>query len=231
MAQKIADEFVAAYNAIDAYMKNALGDEYVIAQYNSNLAKMRNRKKVIKDNYSRLLWFGELRNMIVHGPKNGSSSIAIPTKRTLEEITQIMHNLVNIEKVVEVFNKNKPEVLFLKTKLTKALEYMKKEDYSQVIIKENSKYRILSREGIACWLQDNVKCSDLNLGKVAVADVLEYEPQQSCRYIRYDADVEEVVYLFREEKPRIMAILMSEFGRESDRPEGIITPWDLSMLP
>ena len=68
--------------------------------------------------------------------------------------------------------------------LAEALSYMRRNDFSQVIVLRDEKHLILSTEGVAHWLEDKSKEDIIAVSEARLSDVLNFEPKDRCIYLK-----------------------------------------------
>jgi hypothetical protein len=105
---------------------------------------------------------------------------------------------------------------------------MRDNDFSQAIIFRNGKYVILSVEGIAHWLEAKSKEDLIALAEVQLSDVLDFEPKDTCVYLRASDSVDRAREIFTNDiGKRVFSALVTESGRAEEKPINIVTPWDV----
>jgi hypothetical protein len=104
---------------------------------------------------------------------------------------------------------------------------MRVHDFSQVIALHDGRYKVLSTEGIAHWLEDKSKEDIIVLSDARFGDVLHFEPGDSCIYPRASDTVDHARELFANNiGKRIFSALITEHGSAKEKPINIVTPWD-----
>jgi hypothetical protein len=114
------------------------------------------------------------------------------------------------------------------------LAYMQQNDYSQVVVRIGSEFRILSSEGIVRWLSGSREVGLADLDGAILEEVYRHEDKRGQRCMARDETVDAAISAFEhaieEGIPRLPAILITNSGKSSEKPLGIITPWDLLGL-
>ncbi len=126
-------------------------------------------------------------------------------------------------KELQIFSTEQP--------LIQALTYMRKNDFSQVIVRRNGKLGLLTAEGIAKWLEEKATDDIISIQESTVGDSLLLELQDSFVLMRRTQTVDEAREAFamsiENGRPRLFAVLITETGKDTEEPLGIVTPWDL----
>jgi len=110
--------------------------------------------------------------------------------------------------------------------LATALGYMRDEDFSQIVARQEGELRLLSAEGITRWLQQQAGAVDLT--RVTVGEVLALEPSGTFRVLA-GADTVEAARRALAAAPRVFAVIITASGHTAEPPLGIVTPWDLEV--
>jgi hypothetical protein len=67
---------------------------------------------------------------------------------------------------------------------------MREHDFSRVIAHHDGRYSVLSTEGIAHWLEAKSKEDIIALSETRLTDVLNFEPKDSCVYLKVNETVD-----------------------------------------
>lgn len=108
---------------------------------------------------------------------------------------------------------------------------MRDHDYSQLIVRDQGTLALLTTEGIARWLEQQTEVEIINVVDARVGRALAYELADSFVVMRRDAPVDAAHAAFTSaidrEHPRLAAIIVTQNGKRTETPLGIVTPWDL----
>jgi len=108
---------------------------------------------------------------------------------------------------------------------------MQENDYSQVVVMIGREYRVLSSEGIVRWLCNARDIGLADIGESTVENVYEYEDKKGHIYMARDEIIDAAILAFEnsilEGIPKLQAILITDSGKPTEQPLGIITPWDI----
>lgn len=221
-----ADRFVELYNQLAAHLAELLGDDR--APFYALIERTRNISRTVRREEMTLKKYGDLRNLIVHGPNYPREVLADPTDDTVAQFEQIAQRIIAPVRLdaftqqLRWFQGYDP--------LEDALRYMNDHDFSQVIVRDGQ-LRLLTAEGITNWLQAQMKRNTFSLANVTVADALRYDLLDNFKLMRRDDTVDAAEAMFttaiERSQPRLFAIIVTENGKPNEAPLGIVTPWDL----
>lgn len=225
-----ADEFVRLYNELtDKLARDARLDHHV--SFVELIERAAHRNPVVRRNESLLRDYAELRNAIIHYRSYPGEYVAEPTERTLERFRRLVDQVTSRRRLypahrkdVRVFGEQEP--------LTEALQYMEDHDYSQVVVLKRGEHVLLTAEGVAEWLQAKAGEKCLNLADYTVGEVHEHEKGEKSAVMKRSQGIEEALELFSEtalnrRSGRIYAIIITQNGKRTEKPLGIVTAWDL----
>jgi len=226
-------EFINIFNKLESYFREKTNEEKRSTFY--NLVDKVSKNDIAVKHHNRLLKkFGNLRNVIVHDDDEFPDKlIAEPCDKVLAKFKLIYKSIINPTKVIPKFKK-KIRLFYLKSPLSEALKYMIKNDYSQIIVKNKKGLNLLSFEGISNWLGSKISDEIIDITDSTIADALRVENKNNVVFFAKDNSVLDALYSFKEsinnDYPRIYAIIITNSGKKSEKPLGIITPWDLWKL-
>jgi hypothetical protein len=104
---------------------------------------------------------------------------------------------------------------------------MRAHEFSQVITVRDGTHVVLSTEGIARWLEVKSKEDVIALSDTRLTDVLDFEPIDSCTYLKADDTVDRAREVFAKDiGKRLFSALVTENGRPKETPINIVPPWD-----
>jgi predicted transcriptional regulator len=173
---------------------------------------------------------GDLRNAIVHDRQYPERIIADPRPEISEQFQKVVAMIKSPVKVFPRFRQN-IMVFAAKDRLDAVLAQMHENDYSQVVVEIDKKYGILSSGGIVRWLSSNRQIGLADIEGAIVEDVAKHEDPTGYRYMAFNETIDAATLAFEhalsEGIPRLHAILITNGGKPTEQPHGIITPWDL----
>jgi len=114
--------------------------------------------------------------------------------------------------------------------LSIALIEMKRNNYSQVIVEEDNKLKLLTTDGLATWLIKIMNSKNIDFNKVSIKDILAHERENNVSFFAKNQSIVEARKEFRDaipkNRPKLYAIIITSTGKPTEEPLGIITPWD-----
>lgn len=176
-----------------------------------------------------LLNLNSIRNHLVHDKK----IIKDLKEEGVEEFEDIARKICSPEKVLPRFRK---DIYQFNTDdgLLNVLEYMRSNDYSQVVVDCEGFLSLLTVEGISKWLESEAGTGGINAKKADVSDALGHETKDSFTCMSSSKSVFAARDAFEkaleERGSRLFAIIITNTGNRAESPLGIITPWDLAHV-
>lgn len=223
------DEFIKAYNEVCEFLRAKTGLSKEVPFY--QLVDIASKKYLAIGRRANLLKsMGDLRNAIVHHRCYPEVVIADPRPEIIEQLKQILESIRAPIRVIPLFQKE-IKLFAVEDHLSEALAHMHDNDFSQIVVQVRSEFRILSAEGIMGWLR--TACADgiADTGSATIGDAYRFEDEKAHRYMPRNATVDAAISAFEhalaEGVPRLQAILITNSGRATEKPMGIITTWDL----
>lgn len=226
------DEFVQLYNILCDILKKQIN-----AETETNFGELiRAAAKRNATVYRHRVWLksiGYLRNAIVHDSGKKETIIADPRPEVVDGLRRLVDALTKPVTVYE--HANRAVRTFTECdELCQVLAYMEEKDYSQVVVKVKDKHGVLSSEGIVRWLSRARDVGLANLEGATVGDAYACEDSESCQFLGRYEPLDAAILAFEtaipKRIPRLQAILITDNGRPTEKPLGIITPWDIIGL-
>jgi hypothetical protein len=228
------DEFINLYNRLDSHLRS-LAELDRTASFMAVVDTLaRGGNAVIRSYKDALREFGELRNAIVHDRVFPSRVIAEPLpevlaqlQRVVEDVIQPEHLIPRFQRTIKLFGPDDP--------LTEAIGYMHGNNFSQVVVfgRENDPFDLLTAEGISRWLGSKIQDDIISVREARVGDALQHEPDDTYAVMARYKTLHDAQDLFASalanKKPRIFAIVITQNGKRTEAPLGIVTPWDLMI--
>lgn len=223
------ERFITAYNSIDRFFRKVLHlDNQVsflnaVKEFGNNNPSWRHKET--------LLLLSELRNILVHSRTKPYEYLSIPTQSVVQNIELIRDELENPKKVIPEFQR---EVIKVKPSdpLLSVLELVRRYHFSQFPVYDRDQfYGLITENGIAFWLASHVeKISLVDFEEQTVADVLVHEEERiNFDFIGRNTPVYQASSLFSQ-KQFLEAILITQNGKPTEKPIGIMTRWDIVNL-
>lgn len=227
-----SSRFLEAFNKIERHLRQVTKLDKHIPFYHV-IDEASRSSRAVSYFSTDLKEFADLRNAIVHEDTNGHV-IAEPNDRATNEIEHIASTLLNPPKVIPLFCK---DVSRLKTSdnVAEAVVFMFNQSFSQIPIYDDRKFfALLTTNTVARWLGACVGEDIFSLRETVIRTVLDYaEDQDNYCFLSKGATIFEALEKFHSyEKAgkRLEAILITENGKPTESPIGIITIWDLPQI-
>lgn len=225
------DEFVNLYNQLDGHLRSMAG----LDRSTSFMAVVdtlgRNGNATMRTYKDSLREFSELRNAIVHDRVFPTKVIAEPLPEVLAQLQRMVDDIIRPEHLIPRFQRQL-KLFGLKEPLGNALEYMQANGFSQVVVfREDEQFELLTTEGVSRWLASKIPDDLISLKESIIGDALEFEIDDTFAVMSRSKTTHDAEALFAtalaNKKPRIFAIIITQNGKRTETPLGIVTPWDL----
>ena len=226
--------FLQLFNNIEKKLRDDI-DAYNNVPFYELVEKNAKTNKLIRQFDNELKTMGDLRNFIVHG--DILSPMAIASEITVKRINFIEKQLTDPMKITEVFEEDVVGVNE-DDSLSDLLKLLKKKRYSQYpVINQDGLKGLITENGIANWLANNIEKDIISIKKTTVRDVIVNEEERESYSILYSYntlyDVIEKFEKGRNIGKRIFIIIVLKRPQKNIRLEDIytiITPWDLGLI-
>ena len=229
------DEFIELYNRLDAHLRSLADFDHTVSFMAVVDALARHGNAVIRSYKDNLREFGELRNAIVHDRVFPTRIIAEPLPEVLAQLHHFVHDIIEPEhliprfqRTIRLFRPNDP--------LTDAIQHLHDHHFSQAIVFDRPTgvpLQLLTAEGITFWLGSKLQDDIISVREARVSDVLPFEPAGTYAVMARTKTVHDAHDHFASalvnKRPRIFAILITQTGKRTETPIGIVTPWDLMV--
>jgi predicted transcriptional regulator len=223
------DEFIRLFNELSSVLQVMTGksDNVIFSQLLEVACKI---SPTIHRSKSFLKAMGDLRNAIVHDRNYPEVVIADPRPEVIAQFQRILETIKSPTKVIPKFQR-KILVFLEQDALGVVLGHMQENDYSQVVVHIDKEYRILSSEGIVRWLSSARQDGLADIEGASVKDVYGHEDPKAHRHMARNETTDAAILAFEraitDGIPRLQAIVITNSGKPTEQPLGIITPWDL----
>lgn len=227
---ELVNRFKVAYNHIHDYMHDTLKKKH--KPFGTLLDTMLERHLIKRKDYTFLDDCRELRNFIVHS-KN--LYMAIPSIHLVENIERLANKFANAPTVSREFSRQ-VEIIRASDTMYHVMSIIDKTGYTlfPVYDDENNFVNLLTESVLALWLAKYVAHQqEMNITEpgYTVADALNlHDDGEHWEFISRHMTVSAATAMFAE-KPILEALLITERGKTSETPIGIVTRSDaLDML-
>ena len=219
------ERFLAAYNAIDAELRDRINVETWMPL--SEVIESYARKNQYWQDERELRTFSKLRNFVVHSTTKAHEQLAVPTEDVVQDIEQIHTRL--FERVIPRFSR-KVTTIQPRQSLADVLRIIDKTDFSQIPVYDGDQFvALLTENGITRWLAHHLKTemSLVDMAEVSVDTILEEEEnRKNVLFASRRTSVDRVASRFGQ-SPFLEAVILTETGKRYQKPLGIVTRWDI----
>ncbi len=226
----LIEHFEADYNAVDQYLRKALGTDKQVSF--TRLLSEYSRKHPGWRDADMLRTIAEIRNVIVHGKTEAYRYLAVPTPTIGQSLRNCRDRLINPARTIPTFQR-KVETVSIDDSMARVLKIIKEREYSQFPVYEGERFRgLLTENGITRWLAHHVttRLSLVELDEIPVKQVLQNEEKRkNYHFVARDTRVDDVSGLFKSQE-LLEAVLITASGKESEKLLGIATRWDMIHL-
>ncbi len=234
--QDTAETLLTLYNEIDHFLRQEYPtDKY--ADHGYLIQHLSATNPVVARNQQVLRAVAQIRNSLVHNPiPSVATPITLPNTELIKLYASIHRSLLNPPNALHIAIP--AQQIFTSTLAANAVEVMGtmyKNIYTHVpIIENNDMIGIFSENCILAYL---VSAGEAIVTKdMTINDFKEFLPLSAhlgeCfKFLPKNSSLSEVYNTFSEaihQKKRVGMVFITEHGKETEKPLGIITAWDLT---
>lgn len=224
-------QFLNRFNELEQFLRDTTNSKREVP-FGSLIGRASQQNAAVRRHERDLREFADLRNAIVHEHPRGHV-IADIRQEALDEFILMSDQIMAPERVyplfrreIHVYNENDP--------LSPAVKDLWESGHSQLIVRVDKMLTLLSSQGIARWLGSQVNGQAVDLADASVGDALTFEEEGGMAFVSRDAPVDEARELFlsfpTRHSQRLRAVVITENGRPTEAPLGLITASDLVEL-
>jgi predicted transcriptional regulator len=173
-----------------------------------------------------------LRNVIVHTPKGGIPTVAVPTKHAIRRLEEIKEFLRKRFMALD-YSASNVTTCTISCAFEDAIRLMSENDYSQIPVLQDGKLKgLFTSSGVSRYISHALR-SDQSVEVIKRTPVSRILPQDEGRrnYAVFDRAVtlDTVLQKFNTNRA-LAAVIITETGLSDGKIEGIITPWDIGRI-
>jgi hypothetical protein len=227
-----SSKFLEAYNAIDDWLRRQ-GNTPPGVNFHEVVDRVAERHRRVKHYTNLLKKLGRLRNFVVH-EYSRDQPMAVPTSYAVERITAIRDELLSPPSLYSVCTR--PVVTCHPSDPVGGVaKAMRDGSYSQFPVYEGDTFvGLLTAETVARWVASNLADGQELMEEEKVCDVLRHqEDPENHTFLGRASTVLDGLAAFDDflrRGKRLDAILVTENGRPSETPLGIVTIYDIPTL-
>ncbi len=221
------ERYLETFNKLENALKVKMGKDR-FTPFARLIREGAKKDKFIFDYLNVLESLADLRNVLVH--KEGNKIIATPSDyavQMLEEIYQKYTKPVTLEKICN------RDVVSLKnnTTLYKALQIMKKHNYTKLPVYSKEKFEGMFTSSVFTrWYLDQLDGGvdiEAKLKEIEVSSLVE---KSDVKFVRRDMDVYDFVSVIDRKRTKSGIYIVTEHGRDNEKAIGIITSFDYKEI-
>jgi hypothetical protein len=229
-----AERFLDAFNRIEARLRSSAKQSDREAGFK---VLVRASQQLSVSQKTRLLEVADLRNVIVHSPRDrGLEVIADPRESLVSWVETQADVIENPPKVVTALKLSAPKIFDGEAEIDTFLDSTKPpNNFSQApFMSEIGEIRLITTNALARWVAESYRASEgLLLDSASIASVAQFsEPQDQPVFKARNFKVVDAIRLFAGETGAVApaAILITESGKPTESPIGICTPADVPSM-
>lgn len=221
-----ASRFLDAYAELETILAR-LANETKYVPFSQLLSRLSNKNRIINHNLQTLREYNELRNAIVHMRGDNREIIAEPCDSVVENIERILRLLKADDSILNYARKPVVTVK-LTDSIREVFRKMEKMDTTKIPVYEGHQYiGLLTSSMIAKWALEH------NAQDGTVEQALQHKDNERVLFLSAHADAQLALRGFEKAMRKgntLRAILITEHGKPTERPLGIIAPADFSTI-
>lgn len=232
MDKKNAAEFINSYNKIDAQLRQ-LYDFKPSQSFSDMVRRSAEKNGVVRKYENDLMDFARLRNAIVHQSTDGKI-IAVPCDEVVEEIQLIERLLCTPPTIGATLREKRIVSVDDSISLKQVIRLIANTNYSNLPVYRGKRMvgvvnnrRIIKELGTVIERGGDI---DAFASQTPVVQIVrESDLFTYYKYLSKNDTLQDILDAFEENK-KLLAVLVSENGREGERVENIVTPADLVQV-
>lgn len=229
MTTSPATAFLAAFNAIESHLRNALNARN--SDSFSWMVRQAAQRRIMTERQSRtLLDYAELRNAIVHGEFDDGQPIADPREQTITTIEAIRDSLLHPPSALTVLGPLPVRTVGPEDTIADVLELVRTTQFTQFSVYQGRRFHgLLSARTLTRWVANDYTDNG-TLDAMTVTDVLRYASNsEAVEFL--PRNVSATTALLTLLSPgSIQFALITENGHQHETPLRVIGRSDLPTL-
>lgn len=228
---RLSERFEVAYNQIDDALKSML--KIYNRGFSDRVRIGSSRHKIIKEFQDELLQYARLRNAIVHEKTELGYYIAEPHEDVVERIEKIARLMTEPDYCLSIATR-KVVYFHVNDPLITVIRKMKGNHYSQFPVYDDyGCVGLLKCRTIVKWFANHLINGTTNmqlLNEVTVGDIYAEDKNHPLVFVpkTYTIfEIEDVFEEFHKQKKDLEMAIVTENGQRTEKPLGVVTPWDL----
>jgi CBS domain-containing protein len=224
------EEFIGLYHELCDYLRQLTDSDHRVS-FKNLIDKASKLNEVVRREARSLKDFGRLGNAIKNHQNFPREKIAEPTNKTLSDFRYLVESIISPKNLIPTFL-TQIRCFSPKDQLVMALRYMRDNDFSQIVIAEKGGLSILTVERVAKWLEQQADKDVISVSKAKISDALAFDLLDTFEVMGPKDTIYEAQQAFKnsieKNRPRLFAVIITDNGKRTGKPIGIVTPWDLT---
>jgi len=226
-----SETFIELFNRLEEALKIRLNKEHY-TPYSAMVQEAALKDVFIREHKTLLEKLGDLRNVLVH--KEGSQIIAVPSEEAVKKLKELIDKYTQPKIVYELCSRQ-VTVIGGDRSMAEALKIMQKYQFTKLpIYKEKKFIGLLSGNIIASWLASGVDQEGeitAHFKEITIEDVLtKVGKKDQVNFIERNMSVYAFLHLSQEQPSKSGVYIITQHGRISEKPIGILTIYDYPSL-
>lgn len=231
-----SQKLIQVYNEMDAFMRQEYGqDKY--ADHAFLIRELATKNRVIARHQQEMMAIAQLRNSLVHSPfAHLKGPIAQPNPEVIERYIGIRDAILHPRDALSIaIPVQKIYTATPESNLILVLRTMNEHVYTHVpIMDEDKLVGIFSENTLLSYLADREEAiitKDMTIGDFSVHTPLYAHSSEMFAFVARKARLGQIFEIFNiaiHKHQRIGMVFITETGKETEKPLGIITAWDLA---
>lgn len=227
--REVSTQFVTLYNTLDGWMRNILKVDNG-PSFASVLREMAKKYPVIDKHFKYLQDMADVRNLVEHTRMDDGVGLVVPTQDVVDDFSRLVDMIMDPPALYKEAAKNL-KIHKYTDPLSVALSEMKEHDFSQLVVQDQKgTHRLITREGIAKWLEESIEDDVVSIRETTIEQVLRCEDKEACCFLPRNANIFEGLQKFSNPEKRIQALVLTQTGREEEKPVGLVTAYDIARI-
>ncbi len=216
-------DFIESFNRLEQYLKKYTKSDET-ESFNDILFKSSNHP-MVKLYFDDLHLFRKLRNIIIHHTQDFDQLIATPSDEIIERIKFVEKEITDptdiavFAKEVTVFEADQSLEAVLKISGEKGITKFP-------LYEQGTFIGLITSRAVVSWLQQHVKSGSIEL-TAQLKDLMSLEKDYRYQLVPSTLSIYDAWHLFRENKERLDALIVTKNGEATEKIDAVITYTDL----
>ncbi len=221
------ERYLETFNKLENALKVKMGKDK-FTPFARLIREGAKKDKFIFDYLNVLESLADIRNVLVH--KEGNKIVAIPSDYAIEMLEEIYRKYTKPVTLEKICNR---DVVSLRsdTSLYKALQIMKKHNYTKLPVYSKEKFEGMFTSSVFTrWYLEHLD-TDIDIeARLKEIEVLSLVEKSDVKFVRRDMNVYDFVSILDKKRTKSGIYIVTEHGKENEKAIGIITSFDYKEI-